>query len=152
MKERENNTLKDYLGQSIWKPGEAKDLLSAKDAYNDPCPGRSQKSYSQINLNNKLMRKVNAHNSSLDMLKTREQAISEINKEVGYPFQSILSIGPVKLLKDHNQPKNHCLKWEANKPRPSIMDDIVKHDKKFHKQPPNQYFKTEMGKHIDINK
>lgn len=75
-----------------------------------------------------MLRRVNAHNSSMDMLKTRDDAIREINDEVGYPFQSLLNVGPVKthMLKDHNLPKNRVTKWESNKPRPSMIDDIVK--------------------------
>lgn len=33
--------------------------------------------------------------------------------------------------------------WHKDKQRPSMMDDIVKQDKKDNKQSPNQYFKTD---------
>ena len=45
---------------------------------------------------------------SQEVLRTvRNQVYTDINQEVGYPFQSLMNIGPVKLLKNHNDPKNH---------------------------------------------
>jgi len=64
----------------------SKHMNIANESYGDGPSRNAMKSYSEINLNNRLTRKLNAHNMSQELLETRNTKYIDINKEVGYPF------------------------------------------------------------------
>lgn len=67
--------------------------------------------------------------------------------------QNKLAFGhqPVKIL--HDKPHNDAIKYMAGKRKKfCLYDDVVDFDKKFYRQPPNQYFKTEKGQFLTLKK
>lgn len=70
--------------------------------------------------------------------------IREQNK-MTFGFQS------VKIL--HDKPHNNAIKYFSGKNKKfCLYDDVVDFDKKYYRQPPNQYFKTEKGEFLSIKK